>query len=139
MLHVCCLKQKVTVAANCLCLMSRQGLDHHQLGIHFPLTELSMSFGFIRLRRRRNFLLIALLLFFVYQVSVCEWSMYVETGNALQIWGYSCFQSNKGSTLLNFHSGCFIFVYLYLCAFFYVHGYCLPCYLTCHLCLGLML
>lgn len=131
MLLVCCLKQKATVATNCLCRMILQGLDHHQLATHFPPTELSMSFGFIRLRRRRNFLLIALLSLFIYQVTVQEWPLYLETGNTLQIWGYSCFQSNKGSTLLNFHSGC-LFLFICVCVHFSMSSYILPCFVTCH-------
>lgn len=38
-LHVCCLKQKVTRVANYLCSMSLQELEHHQLVTHFPPME----------------------------------------------------------------------------------------------------
>jgi hypothetical protein len=118
------------MVANCLCLM--KGLDHHQLVTRFPLTELFMSFGFIRLRRRRTFSLDFLFTIF-YILGYCLWASHIS-----QNWLYLCRFGDILASRAIRAAHCLtsiqvFFSYLCFFAFLYFDSNLLSCFITCHL------
>jgi len=116
------------MVANCLCLMKE--LDHHQLVTRFPLTELFMSFGFIRLRRRRTFSLDCLFTIF-YILGYCLWMAHIS-----QNWLYLCRYGHILASRAIRAAHCLtsiqvFFSYLCFFAFLYVDSNLLSCFITC--------